>query len=68
MNQQDLNWWCDLCDSRVDILIAHNNGVYCQNCGNVARLPDDSSITGKLFWDVDDSDNEMDIMINRIIK
>lgn len=51
---EQLYWWCPVCLSNVDILLAHNIGIFCIQCGSKVEVP--KNIPEPIFYDDEDED------------
>lgn len=49
-------WWCPECEANVLILIAHNVGLFCRQCGIEVESP--PNISNPSFYDIDDLDHK----------
>lgn len=60
-------WWCFHCQVNVGILIAHELGIFCRECGRKIRMPADRRLTGIILFDFDDGSDE-EAVIDRMIQ
>lgn len=59
-------WWCTTCEQNVDILIAHEVGIFCRQCGTKIETPKERLLTGRVFFETEDGSDE-DSIVNRMV-
>lgn len=52
-------WWCKKCKDNVDVMIAHEVGIFCIICGEKVIKPKNRKGPGKFYVSDEDVDRVM---------